>query len=78
MFVRHHFLDLMGYMLVLSIFFLNYFDKYTIKVTLALLGISAMLDLVWLIAEANVNKILLSLIGIVMDRRNIPLSSRDS
>lgn len=49
-FVRHHFLNLLGYVLVLSIFFLNYFDKYTIKTSLIVLGVAVLFDLVWLIA----------------------------
>lgn len=49
-FVRHHFLNLLGYVLVLSIFFLNYFDKYTIKTSLVVLGVAVLFDLVWLIA----------------------------
>lgn len=54
MFVRHHFLNIFCYILVLSIFFLNYFDKYTIKVALAALGISILLDFIWIFAEADV------------------------
>jgi hypothetical protein len=72
MFVRHHFLNILGYLLVLSIFFLNYFDKYTIKVTLAVLGVAAILDFVWVIVEADVRLVILSLIGTVVGKLSIP------
>jgi hypothetical protein len=78
MFVRHHFLNLLGYILVLSIFFLNYFDKYTIKATLAVLGASAVLDFVWIIAEADVSMMVFSLTGTLMDKPSIPPFSRAS
>ena len=71
MFTRHHFLNLLGYILVLSIFSLNYFDKYTINTTLAVLGVSVLLDLIWIIAEADVNMTISSLIGTLMDKLSI-------
>ena len=54
MFLRHHFLNSLAYLAVIGIFFLNYFDKNYIRVCLALLGISIILDIVWAIEEAKV------------------------
>lgn len=53
-FHKHHFWNLLTLFAVLSIFFLKYFDQNYIKLVLSLLGISILLDLLWLIVLAGV------------------------
>jgi hypothetical protein len=55
MFQKHHFLSLLAYVAVLSIFMLNYFDKTYIRVTLYLLIISIFFDFLWIIVQADVD-----------------------
>lgn len=54
MFHKHHFYSLLAILAVLTIFFLNYFDYIYIKFVLINLGISCVLDLIWMIVLANV------------------------
>lgn len=63
MFLKHHFLSMMAYMAVNSIFFLNYFDKTFIRITLYLLAGSIFFDLLWVILQADVNMSIFSIIG---------------
>ena len=53
MFHKHHFLSLLAIFSVLSIFFLNYFDKNYIKFLLAILVVSIVYDVVWLGVNAR-------------------------
>ena len=53
MFHKHHFLNLLAIFGVLSIFFLNYFDKNYMKFLLVLLGASIVFDVVWLGVNAR-------------------------
>ncbi len=71
-FARHHFLGLLAYTVILSIFFLNYFDRYTIRISLGLLVVSVFFDLLWIFLESDVEYQLFSLIGTAMDKLNIP------
>lgn len=54
MFHKHHFYNILAYISVFGVFFLNYFDKTYMKFVLINLGISVILDLVWMIVSANV------------------------
>ncbi len=63
MFVRQHFLNMMTYLAILSIFFLNYFDAIYIRLTTYLLVGSISFDLMWVIAQADVHVDRLSIIG---------------
>ena len=54
MFHKHHFYSLLAFLAVLAIFVLNYFDNKYMKFVLANLGISCLLDLVWMFVLANV------------------------
>ena len=54
MFHKHHFLNLLCVFFVLSIFFLNYFDKNYVKFLLGALAVSIIFDLVWLIFNTSV------------------------
>jgi len=56
MFHKHHFINILCIFGVLSIFFLNYFDKNYIKFLLILLVITVIFDIVWLGVNARVNK----------------------
>lgn len=63
MFHKHHFLNLLAIFAVLSIFFLNYFDKNYMKFLLILLAASFVFDIVWLGVHARV--IALTITGIL-------------
>lgn len=54
MFVKPHFIALLAYIAVLSIYLLNYFDRPHVYASLGLLAVSAFLDLLWVILQANV------------------------
>lgn len=54
MYHRHHFHNALVYIAVLSIFFLNYFDKYYMRFCLAALGVAFLLDFIWVIVHADV------------------------
>ena len=54
MFHKHHFYNLLVYGIILSVFFLNYFDPTYIKFLLANVVLSIVLDIVWLIGLAAV------------------------
>ena len=54
MFIRHHFLNLFAYLLVLSIFLLNFFDKTYLKTVIYSLALAILSDFTWIIVEANV------------------------
>ena len=58
MFHKHHFYNLLVYCIIMAVFFLNYFDNTYIKFLLVNVLISIILDVVWLIANTNVLKIL--------------------
>ena len=55
MFVRHHFINLMAYLSVLAIYFLNYFDAAYMKTVLAAVGIATVSDLAWLMLHSQVS-----------------------
>ncbi len=55
MFHKHHFLNLLCLFLILSIFFLNYFDKNYMKFLLIMLAFSLGLDIIWLGVNAQVS-----------------------
>lgn len=78
MFARHHFLNMMAYMVVLSIFFLNFFDKYTVRISIGALVAAVLFDMTWLISESDVNLKIYRLIGIVTVKLNTQLCSQDS
>lgn len=77
MFHKHHFYSLLAYISVFAIFFLGYFDLHYMRFVKINLLISVVLDLVWLIFNFNVNKMLLSNIGILEQKHNILLFSGD-
>lgn len=54
MFVKPHFIALLAYVAVLSIYLLNYFDRPHVYTTLVLMAVSAFLDFLWVILQANV------------------------
>jgi hypothetical protein len=76
MYVRHHFLNILVYISVLSIFFLQYFDGTYIKTLLIMLGLAVGFDVSWLIVHASVRKALFSTTG-VLPRRLSTLISRE-
>lgn len=49
---KYHFLNIILALGLLSIFSLNYFDKFHIRLLIAITVISFILDLVWLIVKA--------------------------
>jgi hypothetical protein len=53
-FHKHHFYSTLVYISIFAIVLLGYFDKYYIKFILINLIISAVLDFVWIIAQASV------------------------
>lgn len=55
MFTKHHFLNLLCLFGILSIFFLNYFDKNYMKFLLILIATTIIFDIVWLSVHARVN-----------------------
>ena len=65
MYVRHHFLNILVYISVLSIFFLQYFDGTYIKTLLVMLGLAVGFDVSWLIVHASVRKALFSTSGVL-------------
>lgn len=73
MFVRHHFLNVLVYLSILSIFFLNYFDKNYMRFCLILTAISIIWDLLWLITRSDVSFKLFSIIGMLTESLNIQL-----
>ncbi len=54
MFHKHHFYNILVYIAILAIFFMNYFDKHYMKFCLVNLGIATILDFIWLIVQADV------------------------
>lgn len=68
MFVKPHFIALLAYVAVLSIYLLNYFDRIHVYTTMALLAVSANLDFVWVILQANVRMSSFSTTGTVRHR----------
>lgn len=69
---------MMAYMVVLSIFFLNFFDKYTVRISIGALVAAVLFDMTWLISESDVNLKIYRLIGIVTVKLNTQLCSQDS
>ena len=63
MFHRHHFFNVLVLFGVLSIYFLNYFDKGYIRLLLILLGGSIILDLIWFLVMVGVSFSLFSTTG---------------
>lgn len=64
MFHKNHFYTLLTLCSVLSIFFLNYFDSTFIKIVIANLLLSSVLDMIWEITNARVSlTIILELLG---------------
>ena len=54
MFVKQPFISALAYILVFGIYLLNYFDRQYVKVCLGALGISVLLDFIWLFVMAGV------------------------
>ena len=54
MFHKHHFFSLLAFLSVFAIFFLNYFDQTYMRFVLINLGVSIILDIVWMAVLANV------------------------
>lgn len=73
MYHRHHFYDLVVYLAVLGIFMLNYFDMYYIRFCLGMLALGMLLDLVWVILNADVSRSICRIIGIHTHRLNTQL-----
>ena len=55
MFHKHHFYSLLCFFMVISVFFLDYFDKIYIRTMMVNLGISVLLDVAWIFCMASVN-----------------------
>lgn len=55
MFHKHHYLNILAYLAIFAIYFLNFFDHYYMKFTLALIGISVIFDVAWVIINGDVN-----------------------
>jgi len=54
MFAKHHFFNILCYLLVIAIFALNYFDQAYIKLCEISFGVSILFDLIWLITHSGV------------------------
>jgi xanthine/uracil permease len=54
MYVRHHFMNTLAYLAIISIFLLNYFDKNYMRFTLITTAIAVGCDLLWLISHSDV------------------------
>lgn len=78
MFVKPHFVALLAYTAVLSIYLLNYFDRPHVYTALGLLAASASLDLLWVILQANVAMSPLSTTGTRRRRATTARSRRAS
>ena len=63
MFVKQPFISALAYIFVFGIYLLNYFDRQYVKVCLGALGISVLLDFIWLFVMAGVSMFLCSLIS---------------
>ena len=75
MFHKHHFFNILCIFFVLSIYFLNYFDKNYIKFLLIAFGVSIVLDLVWLIIHTKVlSNCLCRNTGILQSKHSTPHS----
>lgn len=77
MFVRHHFLNFLAYLAVLSIFALNYFDRLYLRFTEVILTVSFVLDLLWVITHSGVSLQSFRIIGTLQHRRNIHIYRTD-
>lgn len=71
MFHKHHFFNLMVYFLVFAMFFLGYFDRTYMRVTLGAILLSSVLDLIWIIVEGGVTLCLFSIYGMLTLKHNI-------
>lgn len=49
MFDKHHFYNMMLYFSIGSIFLFNYFDKYYMGFVLVFIGVSLLMDFIWLV-----------------------------
>lgn len=54
MYVKHHFTNILVYIAILSVFFLNYFDSTYMKSLLAMIAIAIGFDIAWMIVQAEV------------------------
>lgn len=54
MFIRHHFLNILTYISILSVFFLQYFNSTYMKLILTELFLAVGLDIAWLVVHAEV------------------------
>ena len=76
MFHKHHFFNILVYLSIFAIFFLNYFDHYYIKYVLFTLLISSLFDIVWLIINAKVIYLYINLLVILVSiHRNSSFNS---
>lgn len=58
MFHRDHFLNILVYISILAIFFLNYFDQLYIRFCLVCLMVAIILDFIWAIVQSSVKHLL--------------------
>ena len=77
LFHKHHFFNLMVISLIVSMFVLKYFDKKYVLILLSALGVSCLLDFVWLIVMASVYFYICRHIGIQELKLNILLFKED-
>lgn len=65
-FHKHHFYTILVYICIFAIVVMGYFDSYYIKFLLVNLVLSVGFDFVWILAQASVNLMIFSLIGILI------------
>lgn len=78
MFDKHHFYNILCIFFVLSIYFLNYFDSNYVKFLLGALGLSLLLDMIWLIVHTRVSMVIFSFFGTPILRHSTRPSTQGS
>ena len=78
MFAKNHFLNILCYFSVISIFALQYFDKIYIKFCEIIIAASIVLDILWSIVHSSVNIPLCRTIGIPPHKHSTPIFNLDS
>jgi hypothetical protein len=73
MYNKHHFYNVLVYLLIFSIIALGYFDKYYMRFVLFNLFFSVITDLTWLVVEASVIYLIFRLIGHLLKLLSIQL-----
>lgn len=71
MFHKHHFYNLIACCFVLSIFFLNYFDKKYIQFLLVFVAATCVFDIVWMGVHSSVNIFRFRIIGKLIGKQSI-------